>query len=113
MATAPLGIIINGAITNAALSGPYAFSFNGYNNGSPVFMAGSFIADGNGNITSGVLDSNSATGGPQQTVSLTGTYSIQANGVGTMTFVTTQGGLSSSRWRFPTRGSPAPHAMGI
>jgi hypothetical protein len=88
MATAPLSITINGAITNAALNGPYAFSFNGYNNGSPVAIAGSFIADGNGNITSGVLDSNSATGGPQQQVSLTGTYSIQANGVGTMTLVT-------------------------
>ena len=35
-------------------------------------MAGSFIADGNGNITSGVLDSNSATSGPQPDVPLTG-----------------------------------------
>jgi hypothetical protein len=92
-ATAPLGITINAAATTAALSGPYAFSFNGYNNGSPVFMAGSFISDGNGNITSGVLDSNSASGGPQQQVSVTGTYSIQANGLGTMTFLTSQGTL--------------------
>jgi len=92
-ATAPLGITINAAATTAALSGPYSFSFNGYNNGSPVFMAGSFISDGNGNITSGVLDSNSASGGPQQQVSVTGTYSIQANGLGTMTFLTSQGTL--------------------
>ncbi len=90
MAQAPLVININGAITNAALSGPYAFSFNGYNNGTPVFVAGNFIADGNGNINSGVLDSNSATGGPQN-LPLTGTYSIQGNGLGTMTLTTTQG----------------------
>ena len=85
MATAPLGITINAANTTAALSGPYAFSFSGYNNGSPVVMAGSFIADGNGNITSGVLDINNASSGPQLQVPLTGTYSIQANGLGTMT----------------------------
>jgi hypothetical protein len=93
LATAPLVITINAATTNAALSGPYAFSFNGYNNGSPVFIAGSFISDGNGNITSGVLDTNSATGGSQQQISVTGTYSLQANGLGTMTLVTPQGNL--------------------
>jgi hypothetical protein len=54
-------------------------------------MAGSFISDGNGNLTSGMLDSNSAAGGPQPQVSLTGTYSIQANGLGTLTMVP-QGG---------------------
>jgi hypothetical protein len=90
-ATAPLSITINAEATSAALSGPYAFSFNGYNNGSPVFMAGSFISHGDGNITSGVLDINSASGGPQQQVSVTGTYSIQANGLGTMTLLTSQG----------------------
>ncbi len=92
LATAPLAITINQATSASALNGPYAFSFNGYNDGSPVFMAGSFISDGTGNITSGVLDSNSATGGPQH-VSLTGTYSIQADGLGTMTLLTSQGTL--------------------
>jgi hypothetical protein len=92
-ATAPLGITINAEASAGSLSGPYAFSFNGYNNGSPVFMAGSFISLGNGNITSGVLDINSASGGPQQQLSVTGTYSIQANGLGTMTLLTSQGTL--------------------
>jgi Putative Ig domain len=91
MAMAPLSITINASTNNGALQGVYAFSFSGYNSGSPVVMAGSFIADGNGNITSGVLDMNSASGGPQLQVALTGTYSIQANGLGTMTFVTTPG----------------------
>ncbi len=70
MATAPLSITINAGTNNGALQGIYAFSFSGYNNGSPVFMAGSFIADGSGNITSGVLDINSATSGPQLQVPL-------------------------------------------
>ncbi len=52
-------------------------------------MAGSFVSDGNGNITSGVLDSNSPSG-LQQQIQLTGAYSIQANGLGTMT-LTPQG----------------------
>jgi hypothetical protein len=94
-ATAPLGITINAEASAGSLSGPYAFSFNGYNNGSPVFMAGSFISDGHGNITSGVLDINSASGPWQQsTPLLTGSgYSIQANGLGTMTLLTSQGTL--------------------
>jgi hypothetical protein len=41
------------------LLGNYAFSFNGYNQqGQAFYMAGSFVADGNGNITSGVFDRN-------------------------------------------------------
>jgi len=41
------------------LGGSYAFSFNGYNNlGQAFYMAGSFVGDGGGNITSGVLDRN-------------------------------------------------------
>ena len=91
LATAPLAITINASTSAGALNGPYAFSFSGFNNGNPIFMAGSFIADGNGHLTSGVLDSNSAAGGPQQQLSLTGTYSVQANGLGTMTFITSQG----------------------
>jgi hypothetical protein len=87
IATAPLGIAINAEASTAALNGPYAFSFNGYSNGNPVFMVGSFISDGNGNIISGVLDRNSAAGTPQR-LSLTGTYSVEANGLGTMTFLT-------------------------
>ncbi len=50
-------------------------------------MAGSFVADGNGNITGGELDSNSTAGGPVNTT-FTGTYSIAANGLGTMTLNT-------------------------
>src|SRR5208337_3968319 len=46
-ATTLLNLLINPAITNAALTGTYVFTFSGYNNGKLVLMAGSFVADGN------------------------------------------------------------------
>ncbi|MGO9519907.1 MAG: putative Ig domain-containing protein [Candidatus Korobacteraceae bacterium] len=53
-ATAGFAITVTGKI-----QGNYAFSFNGYNSaGQAFYMAGSFVADGNGNITSGVFDRN-------------------------------------------------------
>jgi hypothetical protein len=85
-AQAALQIIINAATNNSALSGNYALSFNGYNQGKPVFMAGSFIADGNGHITSGVLDANAGSGDPTTGYPLSGTYTITADGLGTMVF---------------------------
>ncbi len=83
-AQASLQIIVDAATNNGAFNGPYAFSFNGYNQGKPLFMAGSFIADGNGNITSGVLDLNSGSASPQFGYSFTGSYTITADGLGTM-----------------------------
>jgi len=53
-ATATFMITVTGKI-----QGNYVFSFNGYNQqGQAFYMAGSLIADGNGNITSGVFDRN-------------------------------------------------------
>src|SRR5271165_3916931 len=53
-ATANFSITVTGKI-----QGNYAFSFNGYNQqGQAFYMVGSFVADGNGNITSGVFDRN-------------------------------------------------------
>ncbi len=86
-----LTITVNPALTNAAMTGNYAFSFSGYNSSTPVFMAGRFTADGSGGITSGLLDMNSSTGPPATNVSFTGTYSITADGLGTMTFNPAQG----------------------
>ncbi|MGB8887957.1 MAG: Ig domain-containing protein [Candidatus Korobacteraceae bacterium] len=94
-AQAALQIVVDAATNNSALTGPYAFSFNGYNHVKPVFMAGSFVADGNGHITSGVLDLNSGNSSPQFGYSLTGTYTITADGLGTMVFnVNTLGTLN-------------------
>jgi len=53
-ATANFSITVKGKI-----QGNYAFSFNGYNSaGQAFYMAGSFVADGNGDIMSGVFDRN-------------------------------------------------------
>src|SRR5271165_2442545 len=52
-ATANFSLTVTGKI-----QGNYAFSFTGYNQGKAFYMAGSFVADGNGNITSGVFDRN-------------------------------------------------------
>jgi len=73
--------------SNASLSGPYAFSYSG--NGSAGFQAfaGSFVADGNGNIVSGVEDIDGFTGGVSTQVAInTGsTYVVTPDGRGTIT----------------------------
>jgi hypothetical protein len=79
-ATAPLTLTIVGR-----LQGNFAFSFNGFDNGQPFYTTGSFLGDGNGNITSGELDQNGlATGDVFTKAPLTGTYNIGSNGQGTM-----------------------------
>jgi len=81
-----LEIVVNPPLSNSALTGQYAFSFNGYTGGNPIFMAGSFVADGSGNVIAGILDFTN--GVPLVGVGFTGTYSIFADGRGTMQFVT-------------------------
>ena len=76
-ATAQLSIIINpraAAAIPALLKGNYAFYLNGFNFETGAWtLAGSFISDGDGNITSGVVDGNSIGGQPFNTT-VTGTY---------------------------------------
>jgi hypothetical protein len=95
MVTGAFNVFINLPLTNANLSGNYAFNFNGFKNGNPVVMAGAFVADGNGGFTAGVLDYNDGTGEaggniptPQHVMLAQSSYSIQPNGLGTMTLVT-------------------------
>jgi hypothetical protein len=75
---------------NTELNGNYAFTFNGLtgnNSGSVVFAAvGRFTADGAGNVTNGVLDTNGIGAGAVLTAqSFTGTYAIGADSRGVMT----------------------------
>lgn len=79
-ATAQVSIRIEGK-----LEGNNAFSFNGFNNGQPFYTVGSFVGDCTGNITSGVLDQNDANGVTTK-AAFTGTYSIGAANLGTLTF---------------------------
>ena len=83
-ATAQLTITINSGGQPGKLEGNYAFFLKGSNSTGRWTIAGSFISDGNGNITSGVLDGNSVAGQPYNTT-FTGTYSIPSSGLNTMT----------------------------
>lgn len=77
----------------SVLNGNFAFLLAGAAPGGPIATAGSFATDGNGNLTSGVLDENTngtpATGLPfLPSGTDAGTYTVAANGRGTATFVT-------------------------
>jgi hypothetical protein len=76
---------------NALLNGRYAFVFSGSQNTEGVFVAGgTFLADGNGNITDGSEDGNFA-GGIFSEQPFTGSYSIGADRRGTMVIVNSPG----------------------
>jgi hypothetical protein len=86
-----------GNFSNADLTGQFAFSVHGRElcgsgQGAVSLFArvGTFISDGNGNITSGLEDVNTCTGA--QTLSFTsGTYSIGGDGRGTVSLVSSTG----------------------
>jgi hypothetical protein len=73
-----------GGFTNASLSGPYAFSYTGSDAGGFLAVAGSFQADGNGHITSGTEDINSATA-ISTNAAISGSYTVRADGRGSAT----------------------------
>ncbi|HET7108427.1 MAG TPA: hypothetical protein VFI38_16555 [Candidatus Acidoferrum sp.] len=86
----------SGNFSNASLNGQYAFSMNGVDLNSGAFIArvGSFAADGQGHITTGLedlLDLGSGSPATQVTFS-NGTYQIQANGRGLIVLNVTGGG---------------------
>lgn len=67
------------------IKGNFAFLFSGVDlNQRQEALVGSFQTDGNGNITSGAADANSA-GTRGQWSSLTGSYSVDAKGRGLLT----------------------------
>jgi hypothetical protein len=83
-ATANLSITINqGVTTNSLLNGNYAFSVRGFDENGLFVAVGSFIADGMGNISAGVMDTND-TMNPSLNQSFSGTYSINRNGLGSL-----------------------------
>ncbi len=93
------------------LAGTFAFSFNGYNSqGQAFYMAGSFVTDGAGNVTGGVLDrnGNDSTGLMTEVPITAGSganglacpvpssasgsiYCVNSNDLGTLTLVSTLG----------------------
>ena len=75
---------ITGPFSNASLSGPYAFVFSGTGASGFFAVAGSFQANGNGNLVSGTMDINNSSG-VSTNVPFTGTYSVVPNGQGNAT----------------------------
>ena len=93
-ATQALAITVNTATgaNDSELKGHYAFLFSGFDDAtsSPIAVAGSFTADGAGNLTDGLEDLNEASG-PSLNVPFTGTYSIGADNRGAFTINSSTG----------------------
>ncbi|HXX43640.1 MAG TPA: putative Ig domain-containing protein [Candidatus Acidoferrales bacterium] len=79
-------------ITNL-LNGNYVFELSGFNAGGAVALAGSFSADGVVTLTNGVEDFNSTSGAPKNQ-NFTGTFTLQNNNTGTLTFTSLAGSPS-------------------
>jgi hypothetical protein len=69
---------------NSKLHGQYAVLFKGFDRAGVFEAAAAFVADGNGNVTSGVEDLN-RTSGAQTGVALSGTYQVGGDNRGTLT----------------------------
>jgi len=92
-----LQVFAKNAIDSGALQGQYAFQLSGQASNvksgpQAVGGVGSFTADGNGNITAGILDLNTPTG-VEAGLPVTGTYQVNAYGNGTVNLVTSSGTL--------------------
>jgi hypothetical protein len=94
--TQPLSITINAAPTactssgnNSLLTGQYAFSLRGFNNGGFLAVVGSFTADGTGKVTAGEADTNGVLG-PQygNLVTSASSYSVGPDNRGCATLAT-------------------------
>src|SRR6185437_974732 len=60
---------------DSLLTGNYAFEFSGFNSAGATVVTGSFSADGKGNLTGGVEDSDSIQG-PPKNQAFTGSYTL-------------------------------------
>src|SRR5580658_1524548 len=80
--------IAAGTNSNSLISGSYSFLFNGFDSQGSVALVGSLVADGNGKLTGGGLDSNRVSL-PVNQQSLTGSYSLGTDGRGTMEIIAT------------------------
>lgn len=83
--TASLSVTISGFSTSS-LQGHFAFSMAGSNASGHFFRAGSFVADGAGHLNSVLEDVNNASSATTTPISTTGTYTVSADGRGTLQF---------------------------
>jgi large repetitive protein len=92
--TQDLGITtVTGGANNAELNGHYAFVLRGFDSigHGLVTMAGSFVANGSGSVTGGVMDVNTTTANHTDLAITGGYYSVGADQRGTLTLTTSQG----------------------
>lgn len=87
-------VTIGITFSNASLNGNFVFTLNGTQSASPWAAAGSFTAS-NGQIGSGVEDINGPSG-ISQALAFTGSYFIDASGIGIATFTSSQGSVNLS-----------------
>jgi hypothetical protein len=90
-------IAAQGCTNDATLEGHYAFLSRGWSSATTALsFAGSFVADGNGNLTSGLIDiaDQSNPAGPQSGT-FSGSYCVDSNNLATVNF-TYGGGLSGT-----------------
>jgi len=97
--TAVLNIHINALGDTQVLKGNYAFLVSGFGSDQARWIvAGSLVADGEGNITSGVVDRNALMSQPIN-VPVTGTYSVATGNVATLS-LTSSGASYSATFAF-------------
>ena len=83
--------------SNHSLSGPFAFSYAGSDSDGFQAAAGSFVTDGQGNITSGIEDVDSSLLGVSTGALFTGTYVVGTDGRTTAQINT---GHGIATWQF-------------
>ncbi len=83
-------LTISGSQNPSLLNGNFAFEFSGFNSSGAVVVAGSFYADGLGNLKTGVEDFNSIGGTPVNRT-FTGTYTVGSDGRGQLVFSSISG----------------------
>jgi hypothetical protein len=87
-ASATITVVPAGPFTNADLKGTYVFQL--FQPNAPyAYFAGEITADGNGNLSNGIVDTaDTTTGQPQFQQGVTGNYSIAPDGRGSVTLGT-------------------------
>jgi len=103
MTTKPFTLVIYPG--PALRRGRYVFQFQGFNPGGAFAAAGSFVADEFGTIGDAVLDTNGIIGPPVTNLALSGTYSFDANNLGTMTLTGPQGNATFRFALYPDANS--------
>lgn len=89
---AATSVTIGITFSNASLNGNYVFTLQGVQAGSPWSVVGSFSAN-NGQISNGVEDINGSAG-VFQALPFTGSYFMDASGIGIATFTSSQGTIT-------------------